>query len=397
MASLRVSISILVLYLSTFILNSVLSLSKCSTYLPENHRALFIFGDSLFDTGNNDYINATTFLQANYPPYGETFFNYPTGRFSDGRIIPDFIAEYAKLPLIPPYLHPGYHDEHIYGVNFASAGAGALVETNQGLVIDLTTQANHFTEVSKQIRQKLGDVEAKQLLSRAVYLFSIGGNDYGTHFITNSNSAVVLPYPQQQFVDFVIGNITAVIKGIYNDGGRKFGFVNVGPLNCFPLLRRLVNGTTISACQEEAASALARLHNNAFPKMLQKLEKQLEGFRYSITDFYNALIEVMTNSSNYGFIEGNEACCGGGAYRGDYSCGGKRGIEEYELCNNVNEYVFFDSLHPTERAAEHFAKIMWNGNRDVEPYNLKHLFHYGWDESIFDTYYGSSMGDFEMS
>ena len=44
-----------------------------------------------------------------------------------------FAAEYAKLPLIPPYLQ---HDNHqfTYGVNFASAGAGALAETGQGMV-----------------------------------------------------------------------------------------------------------------------------------------------------------------------------------------------------------------------------------------------------------------------
>ncbi|TKY64211.1 GDSL esterase/lipase 5 [Spatholobus suberectus] len=134
MASLRVSMSILAFYLSYSILMSDYSLSQSSFCLPENHTALFIFGDSLFDVGNNDYINSSTFLQANFPPYGETFFKYPTGRFSDGRVIPDFIAEYAKLSLILPYLSPaGYHDHYIYGVNFASAGAGALVETNQGL------------------------------------------------------------------------------------------------------------------------------------------------------------------------------------------------------------------------------------------------------------------------
>jgi hypothetical protein len=42
-------------------------------------------------------------------------------------------AEYANLPPIPPYLHPGY-SRYIDGVNFASAGSGALVETRRGLV-----------------------------------------------------------------------------------------------------------------------------------------------------------------------------------------------------------------------------------------------------------------------
>lgn len=41
------------------------------------------------------------------------------------------VAEYANLPLIPPFLQPGI-DQYYYGVNFASAGAGALVETFQG-------------------------------------------------------------------------------------------------------------------------------------------------------------------------------------------------------------------------------------------------------------------------
>ena len=55
--------------------------------------ALFVFGDSFLDSGNNNYINTTTLDQANFPPYGETFFGFPTGRFSDGRLISDFIGE----------------------------------------------------------------------------------------------------------------------------------------------------------------------------------------------------------------------------------------------------------------------------------------------------------------
>lgn len=57
------------------------------------HAALFIFGDSLFDVGNNNYINTSTNFQANFFPYGETFFGYSTGRVSDGRLIPDIIGK----------------------------------------------------------------------------------------------------------------------------------------------------------------------------------------------------------------------------------------------------------------------------------------------------------------
>lgn len=62
-------------------------------WLSHADAALFVFGDSLFDVGNNNYIKTIPFLLSNSAPYGQTFFHYPTGRFSDGRVIPDFIGE----------------------------------------------------------------------------------------------------------------------------------------------------------------------------------------------------------------------------------------------------------------------------------------------------------------
>jgi hypothetical protein len=70
--------------------------------LPKDHVALFIFGDSVVDVGNNNYINTTTDLQANFWPYGESFFKYPTGRPSNGRLIPDFIG---KIIVIYIYIY----------------------------------------------------------------------------------------------------------------------------------------------------------------------------------------------------------------------------------------------------------------------------------------------------
>ncbi|KAI4354021.1 hypothetical protein L6164_002922 [Bauhinia variegata] len=321
-------------------------------------------------SSNNNYINSTPFAQANYPPYGENFFKYSSGRFSDGRIIPDFIAEYANLPLIPPYLHPDYHQLYVYGVNFASAGSGVLVETGQGKVIDLHAQLSNFKKVYKLFRQDLGHAEANKLLSRSVYIFSAGSNDYSTFSFINST----IPFPQQEFVHIVIGNLTTVIKKIYKLGGRKVGFINLGPLNCFPLFRILGNGS-LDSCKEEQISVLARLHNKALVNTLDKLEKEQKGFKYLVFDLYNQALQVMKLPSKHGFKEGEAACCGGGLYRGDYSCGGKSGIKEYELCENASEYVFFDSIHPTDEASKHFAQLFWSGNKDTtKPYNLKLLF-----------------------
>ncbi|XAR49843.1 hypothetical protein NMG60_11004000 [Bertholletia excelsa] len=337
----------------------------------KDHPALFNLGDSLFDAGNNNYINTTTALQANFQPYGEIFFRHPTGRFSDGRLISDFIAEYAKLPLLPPYKQPGNH-QFTYGVNFASAGAGALSETFQGMVISLKMQRANFNKVKKMLEQKLGEEGAKKLFSRAIYLFSIGSNDYFSTFLTNSTSVFQI-YCKSQYVGMVTGNSTTLLKDIYKTGGRKFGFVNLGPLGCYPLARAMNLGNT-GECLEELTT-LVKLPNFNLPKVLKKLERRLQGFKYSIFDLYTSVSERMNSPSKYGFEEGKIVCCRSGPYMGLLSCGGTRGIKEYKLCSNPSQYVFFDGGHGTEIAHRQLAKLMWEGAPDVvKPCNLKALF-----------------------
>lgn len=103
------SISLLEFSLVIFIQIMTQCHSSITTCLPEKHAALFILGDSLFDNGNNNYINTTTSYQANYPPYGETFFKYPSGRFSDGRMIPDAVGMIFSYVVDFFFLKKRYH------------------------------------------------------------------------------------------------------------------------------------------------------------------------------------------------------------------------------------------------------------------------------------------------
>ena len=76
--------------------------------------------------------------------------------------------------------------------------------------IDRGTQPSHFKNVSWHLRKKLRDAEAKALLSRAVYLFSVGCNDYVFPF--SIKSSVLRSYSCEEFVGKEIGNITEVIQ-----------------------------------------------------------------------------------------------------------------------------------------------------------------------------------------
>ncbi|KAG5056230.1 hypothetical protein JHK85_008740 [Glycine max] len=58
-------------------------------------RAFFVFGDSLVDSGNNDFLVTTA--RADAPPYGIDYPTHrPTGRFSNGLNIPDLINRRGK-------------------------------------------------------------------------------------------------------------------------------------------------------------------------------------------------------------------------------------------------------------------------------------------------------------
>ncbi|KZV27552.1 GDSL esterase/lipase 5 [Dorcoceras hygrometricum] len=332
-----------------------------------NRTALFIFGDSFFDTGNNNYINTTSFDQANFWPYGETYFNYPTGRFSDGRLIIDFIvififlAEHAKLPMIRPYLQPRNEDwsKNYHGVNFASAGAGALTETFQGSVIDLKSQLGYYNVEAKRLKHRLNHDAAKDILTNAVYFFSIGTNDYTIRFLLNSTA--MISFTRSQYVGMVIGNLTMVIQVNIRKGGRKFGFLNLGDLGCLPGLR-ILDTKSQDGCLEEASS-LATLHNSVLAKSLSEIQMKLHGFKYFLYDFNRDLAQKVHQPSNYGLTESKKACCGTGSFNGIFSCGGKRLVKEFELCENPDEFIFWDSYHLTENVYRQMADHMWGGDQ----------------------------------
>jgi hypothetical protein len=63
---------------------------------PYHPPALFVFGDSLADAGNNNFIPKCA-ARADFPPYGMSFFRHPTGRFTNGRTAIDFIGINTRL------------------------------------------------------------------------------------------------------------------------------------------------------------------------------------------------------------------------------------------------------------------------------------------------------------
>ncbi|KAF4404492.1 hypothetical protein G4B88_005878 [Cannabis sativa] len=121
-------------------------------------RTIFSFGDSLLDAGNNHF-NKNCSSQADFPPYGSTFFHRPTGRFTNGRTVVDFISEYIGIDLQKPFLEAQMAVSNgtwkaypSNGINFASAGSGVLGDTGSIFKPEVFIQTM-LTEVGKLVEQ----------------------------------------------------------------------------------------------------------------------------------------------------------------------------------------------------------------------------------------------------
>ena len=141
---------LLLLLVSTY---SVLQISFAQDAPTSLFPGMIIFGDSVVDVGNNNYL--PTLFRADYPPYGRDFAGHkPTGRFCNGKLATDITGNkkscylYLKLSFgvasnwsslcfcvtaetlgftkyPPAYLSPEASGKNLLiGANFASAASG---------------------------------------------------------------------------------------------------------------------------------------------------------------------------------------------------------------------------------------------------------------------------------
>lgn len=80
---------LLILLMVILLLDHIQSV-KCDSNDPLDAPALYVLGDSLVDSGNNNLL--PTLAKADFLPYGANFPRGPTGRFTNGRTTVDFIG-----------------------------------------------------------------------------------------------------------------------------------------------------------------------------------------------------------------------------------------------------------------------------------------------------------------
>ncbi|KAK4839055.1 hypothetical protein QYF36_018696 [Acer negundo] len=151
---------------------------------------------------------------------------------------------------------------------------------------------------------------------------------------------------------------------------RTHQIENVSPLGCMPMYKKRYNIST-DVCVGRPL-VLTKLHYSQLIIALEELKSSLTGSLFSLFDYHKALRDSVNDPAKYGFKVGGTSCCGAGSHRAG-SCG--HVTDDYELCFNPNEYVFFDGGHHTDKANGQFADLMWNGgpNNVVSPHTIKDL------------------------
>ncbi|CAM6107599.1 unnamed protein product [Calypogeia fissa] len=351
------------------VLLSILIVGLCNVNFAEAYpwtkvHAVFAFGDSLVDSGTNNFIEGSV-TRANYLPYGESFFHWGTGRFTNGRHAFDFIASWLGLPFMPPFLKPGATFEQ--GVNFGSAGSGVFNTTSFGYGVNpLSIQVSQFQEVATKLTNDLGKESADNLISSSLFIFITGSNDLSAYL---SNSSLQHAVNATQYLSSMLSELEGHAQTVYSLGARKVVFFGIGPLGCAPEAMAAANGTNFKCV--DAPNQLAKGYNGALLQLVEVLNSKLPNLHAVMANPFETIEGLVINGSAKGFTEGSNACCGTGPFNGAVRCGPNN---TSNLCDNVENFVFWDVLHPTERVYRRIAKLAWGGDGSfIQPMNLKTL------------------------
>ncbi|KAJ0989472.1 hypothetical protein J5N97_007828 [Dioscorea zingiberensis] len=354
---------------------------------PCDFPAIFNFGDSNSDTGG---------LSAAFgpapPPNGETFFGAPAGRYSDGRLIIDFIAQSLGLPYLNAYLDSvGTNFSH--GANFATAGS-TIRRQNTTLFqsgyspFSLDVQSWQFSQFKarSQLAYAKGGV-FKDLLppedyfSRALYTFDIGQNDLTSGYFQNMTTEEVKAY-----IPDVLNKFTIVIKSVYGEGGRFFWIHNTGPFGCLPYV---LDRIPLMAPQVDRAGCgvpfneVAQLFNLKLKETIAHLRKDLPLATFTYVDVYSVKYSIISEPRKHGFEHPLVACCGHGGkynYNVRVGCGGKIKVNGTEVligksCGEPLKRINWDGVHYTEAGNRYVFDQISNGTYSDPPISVRMACH----------------------
>ncbi|KAB1211410.1 GDSL esterase/lipase 7 [Morella rubra] len=316
--------------------------------------ALYVFGDSMFDSGNNNIL--PTIAKADFPPYGVNFAKGVTGRFTNGKTIADFIAEFLRLPYAPPVISIP-ESTSLTGLNYASGSCGLLPETGNRFIdlFEITVESalpSHFDT----------SCELSEHLSESIFLLSVGSNDYINNYLDDTYDTIKR-YPPKRFAKLLIDALSHRFKRLYNLGARKTVMFEIGPVGCIPSMTRKHehNGRCV-----EDINQIVSFFNRRLPSLLKNLTSSLRGSTFVLGKANSLGHDAITHPCKYGLEDSTNPCCT------TWGNGTSECIPLLEPCRHPNKYFFWDAFHLTETVCSVVATRCFNDTSLCSP-NIKQL------------------------
>ena len=304
--------------LKTFV--SVATLSLASMSAAEAYENIFVFGDSLSDQGNLAAVSEEYQFLYN-PPYN-------AGRFTNGLTAVEILASNLELSLAPSYHLSGQQ----HGNNYAIAGARAATQEP----IDLDTQVNSFLGLN-------GFVADPDNL----YVVMIGGNDIRLARDTLDGSVVVS----------AANNVAANIAKLIESGAENILVANAADISQIPETDLIVESSGVKATYR-VAEAYSALYNESLENAVAALQAAHPKVQIKEFDLAHFISYAMDKYRKFGFRNAEDACWS--PETGGFTIGCENGV-------NMNDYIYFDNIHPTQRvhaaAAEKMTKIVKHKSR----------------------------------
>ena len=163
-------------------------------------------------------------------------------------------------------------------------------------VLPLWKELDYFKEYAAKLRSFQGEDRAQETLSEALYVVSMGTNDFvENYYAVRSGHAAEYAESASGYAGYLLGVAESFARALHALGARKLDLNGLPPMGCLPLERHAVTG----ACTEEY-NDVARAFNAGLRDLVARLDGD-GGARVVYGDVYGPVADVLADPAAYGF------------------------------------------------------------------------------------------------
>lgn len=156
----------------------------------------------------------------------------------------------------------------------------------------------YYKEYQKILKAYAGEKKGKHIIREALYLISLGTNDFLENYYTLPHRR--LQYTVEKYQDFLLGISENFVKELYGLGARKISITGLPPMGCLPLERttNFLRGDG-DACND-SYNNVSLSFNVKLNGLVKKLNTELPGVRVVFSNAFYIFRHIIRKSSSYG-------------------------------------------------------------------------------------------------